>query len=83
MQSTLSISNIFRTTFISTVQTNLHNDFITSLKSIEKQKSTTQNITMSTIRVIEPCSHSEHDRTIICHENITYNYADILAVSNA
>jgi len=41
----------------------------------------TENITMSMIRVIEPCSHSGHDRTIICHENITYNYADILAVS--
>ncbi|XP_025198529.1 exostosin-2 [Melanaphis sacchari] len=73
----ISLSNDYtfkyRTTFITTVQTNLHNNFITSLKSIEKQK--------SMIRVIEPCSHSGQNKTIVCHKNITYNYIDIFTDS--
>lgn len=43
------------------------------LKSMEKQR--------SMIRVMEQCSNGDHNRSIICHGNITYNYADIFFVS--
>ncbi|XP_025420812.1 exostosin-2 isoform X2 [Sipha flava] len=62
-----------RPIFITTVQTNLHNDFFMYLKSIEKQR--------SMIRVMERCSNGEHNKSIICHGNITYNYADIFSDS--
>lgn len=65
---------MFRPIFITTLQTNLHEDFINHLKSIVvKQK--------SMIRVMEKCPNGGHNRSIICHENITYNYADIFTVS--
>lgn len=46
---------------------------MTYLKSIEKQR--------STIRVVEQCTNSEYNRSIICHDNTSYNYTDILTVS--
>lgn len=68
---------IFRPVFVTTVQTNLHKDFIMYLKSIEKQR--------SMIRIVEQCSNEgsngRYNRSIICHGNKTYNYVDILAVS--
>lgn len=64
---------IFRPVYVTTVQTNLHKDFVIYLKSIEKQR--------SMIRIVEQCSNSSHKRSIICHGNIIYNYTDILAVS--
>jgi len=64
---------IYRPVFITTVQTNLHNDFITYLKSIEKRR--------SMIRIMERCSNGKHNKSNICHGNSTYNYVDILSVS--
>jgi len=46
---------------------------MTSLKSIEKQR--------SMIRIMEQCSTGGSNRSKMCHSNITYNYADVLAVS--
>lgn len=65
---------IFRPIFITTVQTNLHEDFINYLKSIVKQR--------PIIRVMEKCPNGRHNTSIICHENITYNYANIFTVNN-
>lgn len=33
------------------------------------------------VRVIEPCSHSGKNKTIVCHKNNTYNYAEVFTVS--
>ncbi|XP_050441609.1 exostosin-2 isoform X2 [Adelges cooleyi] len=59
-----------RPTFITTVQTNLHSDFITHLKSIEQKR--------SILRVVEQCTDDIHNRSIVCHGNVTYEYTYIL-----
>lgn len=70
---TCALLTIFRPVYVTTVQSNLHKDFVVNLKLITKQR--------STIRILEQCSNGSYDRSIICHGNNIYNYAEILAVS--
>ncbi|XP_050519723.1 exostosin-2 [Daktulosphaira vitifoliae] len=69
--SQLSINYRFtyRSIFITTTQTNLHPVFMAQLKYIEQGK--------NLLRVLEKCSNTINNRSLVCYGNNTYDYPNI------